>query len=94
MDEIKSILNQANKNRKKPPAYQWQDLALRVIKDLNIPNFKRSAVFKACKEESSARILQALTDTEELCQGEHKWAYFFKVLSNKNKDVKNNTTSQ
>ena len=81
MDDIKSIF-QNRTPAKKPPAYEWQDLALRVIKELNIPNFKRSAVFKVCRDHSSAQIIQALTDTLELCQGGQKWQYFFKVLIN------------
>jgi hypothetical protein len=82
MDDIKSIF--LNKQpTKKAPAYQWQDLALRVIKELSVPDFKRSSVFKACKDYNQAIILQALTDTRELCQTGQKWQYFFKVLSPK-----------
>lgn len=65
----------------KPPAYQWQDLALQVIKDLGVPNFKRGAVFKVCKENSKEFILTSLNDTKELCQTGEKWKYFFKIVS-------------
>jgi len=65
---------------KTPPKYAWQDLALRVIKELGVPNFKRSAVFKVCKERSGAKILIALNDTKELCRTGQKWKYFFKVI--------------
>ena len=68
---------------KKPPAYEWQDLALRVIKDLNIPNFKRSSVFKACKEKPKMFIEKCLNDTKELCQSGEKWKYFFKLIGDK-----------
>ena len=64
----------------KPPAFPWQDLALRIIKDLSIPNFKRSAVFKICKEKSAAQIQIALTDTKELCKTGSAWKYFFKII--------------
>jgi len=64
----------------KPPAYPWQDLALRIIKELGIPNFKRSAVFKVCKEHPSQKIELALNDTKELCQSGSKWKYFFKII--------------
>jgi len=64
----------------KAPAYSWQDLALRVIKELNIPNFKRSAVFKICKEKSAQTIERAINDTKELCQSGDKWKYFFKIV--------------
>jgi len=65
------------------PAYAWQDLALWVIKELNIPSFKRSAVFKVCKQKSKIYIEKCLNDTKELCQSGEKWKYFFKLASNK-----------
>jgi len=64
----------------KPPAYPWQELALRVIKELGIPNFKRSAIFKACKEHPPYQIERALNDTKELCRQGSKWQYFFKII--------------
>ena len=64
----------------KAPAYPWQDLALRVIKDLRIPNFKRGAVFKVCKENSKEAVERAMNDTKELCKSGEKWKYFFKVI--------------
>ena len=69
--------------QKKPPAYQWQDLALRIISDLNVPNFKKNSVFRVCKENSQAVIERALNDTKELCQTGEKWRYFFKVICKK-----------
>ncbi|MBD3247819.1 hypothetical protein GF382_00845 [Candidatus Falkowbacteria bacterium] len=69
----------------KPPAYQWQELALSIINDLGIPNFKRSAVFKVCKENSKEFVLMALNDTKELCQEGEPWKYFFKVVGAKKK---------
>lgn len=67
----------------KPPAYPWQDLALRVIKELGIPGFKRSAVFKVCKEKPEHKIIIALNDTKELCRAGSKWQYFFKIIDQK-----------
>jgi hypothetical protein len=66
---------------KKPPAYKWQDLALRIITELGVPNFKRASVFKVCKENSEELVLKALNDTKELCKVGIKWQYFFKVIS-------------
>lgn len=63
-----------------PPAYVWQDLALRVIKELNIPDFKRSAVFKVSKQKPRVYIEKALNDTKELCPTGEKWKYFFKII--------------
>ncbi len=68
------------------PAYQWQDTALRIIKELAIPNFKRSSVFKVCKDNSKEYIERCLNDTKELCQTGDRWKYFFKVVvGDKNK---------
>jgi hypothetical protein len=72
-----------NRQTVKAPAYPWQDLALRVIKDLGIPGFKRSSVFKVCKDLPSNIIELALNDTKELCKNGSKWQYFFKVIDAK-----------
>lgn len=68
--------------KKKPPAHEWQDLALRVLNEINAPNFKRGAVFKICKENSKEAVERALNDTKELCQTGQKWSYFFKIIDN------------
>lgn len=65
---------------KKPPVYEWQDLALRVINELNIPNFKRNAVFKVCKDNPKVIIEKCLNDTKELCRTGESWKYFFKLI--------------
>ncbi|PIV51688.1 hypothetical protein CO115_02830 [Candidatus Falkowbacteria bacterium CG_4_9_14_3_um_filter_36_9] len=65
----------------KPPAYIWQELALRIISDLNVPNFKRNSVFKICKEYSRSYIEKCLNDTKELCHDGQCWKYFFKLIS-------------
>ncbi|MCK5416323.1 hypothetical protein KAI92_02755 [Candidatus Parcubacteria bacterium] len=78
--DIKDIFkNKAS--QKKPPAYKWQELALRIIKELNIPPNKRSSVFKICKDKSEQLILKALIDTKELCDKGEKWQYFFKIIN-------------
>lgn len=64
----------------KAPAYEWQDFALRIIKDLAVPNFKRSSVFKICKDMPSSTVERALNDTKELCKSGDAWKYFFKVI--------------
>lgn len=74
--------------RPKAPAYAWQDLALRVINELNIPSFKRSAVFKVCKLRPRIYIEKCLNDTKELCQTGEKWKYFFKVAAGGAKNKK------
>jgi len=68
---------------KKPPAHEWQDLALRIIEELSIPNFKRNSVFKVCKENPKDFIEKCLNDTKELCQTGAKWKYFFKLVGDK-----------
>jgi len=67
----------------KAPAYPWQDLALRVIKELSIPNFKRAAVFKVCRDLPAHKISLALNDTKELCKTGAAWKYFFKIIDQK-----------
>lgn len=69
-----------NKQVVKAPAYSWQDLALRIIKDLDIPNIKRSSVFKICRDKPVTVIERAINDTKELCQSGDKWKYFFKII--------------
>jgi len=84
LEQIGDLFNQgAKKTRQPAPAYAWQDLALRVIKELNIPDFKKSAVFKVCKQKSKIYIEKCLNDTKELCQSGEKWKYFFKLINTK-----------
>jgi hypothetical protein len=78
-----------NRQTVKPPAYPWQDLALRVIKELGIPDFKRSSVFKACKDLPINIIEMALNDTKELCKTGAKWKYFFKILDERKENKEN-----
>ena len=66
---------------KKPPAYQWQELALQIIDELRIPGPKRNAVFKVCKLHPREIVEKAFNDTKELAPAE-PWRYFFKVIEN------------
>ena len=68
---------------KKAPTYQWQELALKVIQDLNIPANKKSSVFMACKKFSRQQVERALNDTKELCKTGEMWRYFFKIIDKK-----------
>lgn len=81
-EKLDSLIGRGQK--KKPPAYQWQELALRVISELGVPNKKRSAVFKICKENNKNFIERCLNDTKELCRTGQCWKYFFKLISAKN----------
>ena len=69
----------------KPPAYEWQDFALRVIRELGIPGFKRNAVFKVCKDHPKSFVEKALNETKELCKTGETWRYFFKLVGPKAK---------
>ena len=71
----------SKKVTKKPPAHQWQDLALKIIDELDIPNFKRNSVFQVCKKYPRSFIEKCLNDTKELCKDGEKWKYFFKLIS-------------
>jgi len=71
------------KDQLRPPAYPWQELALKVIEELNIPKFKRNAVFKVCRDNDKNFIEGCITDTKELCKVGEKWKYFFKVVGDR-----------
>jgi hypothetical protein len=75
------IFAQKEVQKTKPPAHEFQDLALRIIKELDVPNFKRGSVFKICKEQPKNLVINALNDTKELCEHGDKWKYFFKVIA-------------
>lgn len=74
-DKVKKI------SPKKPPAYEWQELALKVIEQLNIPPYKRSSVFKICKSYPKTFVERCMHDTLELCESGERWKYFFKVVA-------------
>ena len=81
----------------KPPAHEWQDLALLIIKELNVPNFKRNSIFKVCKDNDKIAIERALNDTKELCKSGQKWSYFLKVIDTHqfgDKNPKKNISNQ
>lgn len=64
----------------KPPAYQWQDMALKIIAEFGVPDFKRNSVFRVCKVNSKELVEKAVNETKELCPTGDKWKYFFKVV--------------
>lgn len=81
MDSIKDIF----KERKvtKAPAYPWQDMALHIIKELDVPGFKRNSVFKVCKDFDRNFVEKCFDDTKELAKEGERWRYFFKLVSQK-----------
>ncbi|MFH1662171.1 MAG: hypothetical protein ABIA02_03685 [Candidatus Falkowbacteria bacterium] len=81
-EKIGDLFNN-KKQTKKPPAYEWQELALKIIKELSIPNNKKSSVFKACKQFPKPFIETCLNDTKELCKAGERWKYFFKIINSK-----------
>ncbi len=70
---------------KKPPAYQWQEVALNIIKEFNVPFNRKSSVFKACKDKHKNVVARCITDTRELCKSGEKWRYFFKLINESSK---------
>ncbi len=64
----------------KPPAYEWQDLALKIIAEFGVPAFKRNSVFKICKQNSKELVEKSINETRELCKTGERWKYFFKVV--------------
>ena len=84
MQQIADIFSASGGKKKvKAPAYQWQDFALKIIAELDIPNFKRNSVFKICKDLDKNFVEKCLDDTKELAEGSEKWKYFFKLIANK-----------
>lgn len=81
MDNIKDIFQ--NRKVVKAPAHPWQDMALNIIKELNVPPFKRNSVFKVCKELDRNFVEKCFDDTKELAKEGEKWRYFFKLVSQK-----------
>lgn len=73
----------------KPPAYEWQDLALKIIQELGVPDFKRNSVFRICKQNSKELVEKAINETKELCRSGEKWKYFFKVADSLKKPKNN-----
>ena len=64
-----------------PPAYEWQDLALRVIDELGIPPQKRNAVFRVCKLLPKRVVEKALNESKELAaKTPDRWRYFFQGI--------------
>jgi hypothetical protein len=83
------FMNKKGLKAKKPPAYPWQDLALKVITELNIPNFKRASIFKICRDYPKEFVERCLNDTKELCRSGEKWKYFLKVVDSESKRNQN-----
>jgi len=73
--------NKTKNPAKRPPAYDWQEKALWVIKELNIPADKKSSVFQICKKTAPHLVERAVNDTNELRPSGDKWRYFFKIIS-------------
>jgi len=83
-EDIAQILK--NKQSKKPTAYKWQEMALRIITELNIPGYKKSSVFRVCKNLPLQFIESCLNDTKELCTSGEQWRYFFKLVAQREED--------
>jgi hypothetical protein len=82
------FVNKKGIKAKKPPAYPWQDLALKVVAELGIPGFKRASVFKICRDHSKEFVERCMNDTKELCKSGERWKYFLKVCSEEVKKFK------
>lgn len=76
---FKEILEN-KKSAPKTPAYVWQDLALKIERELQIPKFKRNSIFKVCRDYPRVVIERCLADTKELCTSGEQWKYFLKLV--------------
>ncbi|MBT4516672.1 MAG: hypothetical protein HOC78_02140 [Candidatus Komeilibacteria bacterium] len=83
MQQIADIFKKKKKEapKKRTTAYQWQDFALFIIKELDIPQSKKNSVFKICKDYDKNYVEKCLDDTKELAQGAGRWRYFFKLIA-------------
>ena len=66
------------KRNSRLPKYQWQELALDIIKDFKVENKDRSSVFKWCQKDYQ-KALQSFAECKELKKLHAK--YFFKLMS-------------
>jgi hypothetical protein len=91
MQQISDIFKKKKEpvNEVKAPSYQWQDMALNIIKELDIPQSKKNSVFKVCKDYDKNYVEKCVDDTKELAQGSGRWRYFFKLVAEYKKDDKN-----
>lgn len=81
LQNFKDII--AKKKAIRLPAYPWQELALKIITELNIPPHKRNSVFLVCKKNPKVCVEKCLNDTKELCKTGEMWRYFFKLAEKK-----------
>ncbi|HTW96555.1 MAG TPA: hypothetical protein VMD74_02765 [Candidatus Methylomirabilis sp.] len=79
------FIGKKNIQIKKPPAYPWQDLALKIIAELGVPGFKRNSIFKICRDNPQEFVERCLNDTKELCKSGECWKYFLKVVNEERK---------
>lgn len=74
------------KSAPKAPAYLWQDLALKIERELHVPAFKRNSIFKVCRDYPRSLIERCLADTKELCKSGEQWKYFLKIVMSSEQD--------
>jgi len=63
------------------PKYEWQELALDIIKKLKASN--KGLIFKICKKYPKSFVMHALEETLELAKGDNKDRYFIKLIYKK-----------
>ena len=76
MENIKDIIKIPE--RKKPPAYKWQELALQIVAGLADGESKKKSIFKCCKQNAHLAKI-AFEDSKEL--GKPYIKYFLKVFN-------------
>ncbi len=76
MEKISAIINTQTET-KKPPKFQWQELALEIIEYLSDCD-KKSSIFRCCKQNERAAKF-AFEDCKEL--GKPYTMYFLKVFN-------------
>jgi hypothetical protein len=78
MQKISQCLN---RDYKKLPKYEWQELALDIIEKLKAEN--KGLIFKICKKHPKSYVMHCLSETLELAKGDKKDRYFVKLIYKK-----------
>jgi hypothetical protein len=68
---------------KKKAVYPWQELAVKICKELKVPPKEQGNIFRVCKIFPLPFVEHAFNETRELAAGDLRSHYFIKVLYSK-----------
>lgn len=76
---IQEILKE-KPQQKETKITQWQDLALRIIKELHVDKKDKGIIFKICKQYPYPFVEHCFNETKELATGDKASHYFVKLV--------------